>query len=184
MPKTRDIQYHYYNNRNRNIINISGNCGEIVRNFYGNQKINDFKNLALLTELNNYKYVNNEIKKWVEESRNFAKEHNIPLSDLFYWEQRVGNWGTLYSFEQDIAIEEFCPFNNKEILLAFFCITSEMRKYPDYKFLKKLINSLWSETLIEPINPVYGIKPRLKSILKEFIYSHYQLRKVIHMMKH
>ena len=48
----------------------------------------------------------------------FAKANNISILGLFCWEQRMGQWHALYQYEQDVAIEEFCPFNNKGLLLS------------------------------------------------------------------
>ncbi|MBJ3793540.1 hypothetical protein I8J38_34180, partial [Bacillus sp. OA1] len=88
------------------------------------------------------------------------------ILDLFYWEQRMGNWGTMYQAEQDIAIEEFCPFNNRRLLIALLKLEKEYRQGPEHIIYKKMINSLWPETLSEPINPLNFKAQVKKQILK------------------
>ncbi|MDR3583743.1 MAG: hypothetical protein P4L59_00255 [Desulfosporosinus sp.] len=152
----RNIQYHYYNNQNK--INVNGNGGEIVRNYYGNIKINDVSDLYCIFDIPENRYVMAQIDKWYRDAKGFSEEYSIPITDLFYWENRMGNWFALAPLEQDIAIEMFCPFNNKELLLAIFTIDSSRRSAPNYTFFKDLIYNMWSETLTQPINPENIIK--------------------------
>ena len=66
----------------------------------------------------------------------------------------MGNWGAMYPFEQDIAVEEFCPFYNKNMLFSIMRIDPKNRSFFRSKFHQNLIKYLWPETLTEPINPV------------------------------
>ena len=98
----------------------------------------------------------------------------IPLIDLFYWEQRLGNWGSLYPFEQDIAIEENCPHTNKNLILSLFRIPIKKRSYPKCVFIYNLIKTLWPETLSEPINPVGPLGKINKNIKKYTMLRYYK----------
>jgi len=155
LPKTADIQYHYYNNSGTNIINVNGNGGEIARCFYGytSRTINP----RILLHFSNYpadnEFIKKELEHWYYDAYEYSREVNIPLLDLFYWEQRMGNWGALYPFEQDIAIEEISPFNNKSLLISLLSIHPKKRRSPHYHFFIKLILSLWPDVLAVPINP-------------------------------
>ena len=40
----------------------------------------------------------------------------------------MGNWGTMYQAEQDIAIEEFCPFNNRKLLMILLSVDKDVGK--------------------------------------------------------
>jgi hypothetical protein len=76
----------------------------------------------------------------------------------------MGNWGALAPFEQDIAIEEISPFNNRSLIATLLKVHPSKRKAPNYELFRKLIQALWSDTLLEPINPGENL---LKNIIKE-----------------
>ncbi|MCD2448859.1 hypothetical protein GO003_000390 [Methylicorpusculum oleiharenae] len=174
LPKTENIQYHYDKNYHKDVVNINGNCTEIARCYYGhtNMKISLDMLLAFSGYNNKIPFFNIQIEKWFFTANQYSEEFNIPLLDLFYWEQRLGNWGANYPFEQDIAIEEISPFNNRTLLLSILKIDPNRRKSPNYYFFEKLIRLLWSDVLLEPINPDESFLRKFKNgnaILKYFI---------------
>ena len=69
------------------------------------------------------------------------------------------------AFEQDIAIDEFCPFYNKNLLLGILRINPKKRVNPKSEFFYNLIKYLWEDTLSEPINPSSSIR-NLRWIIK------------------
>ena len=155
LPKTNAIQHHFYHHRDKNIINLNGNCGAIARCHFGYAE-NELPASALpwfTPYLNKNNFVNREIMSWCRSAKNFASEYRIPLIDLFYWECRTGNWAPLYPFEQDIAIEELSPFNNRALLYAQLLLPAKLRNGPPHKFFRHLIMSMWPEVLVEPMNP-------------------------------
>jgi len=82
------------------------------------------------------------------------RKTNIRLLDLFYWENRVGNWLTTCQAEFDTAWQDiFTPFNCRLLLMNMLSVPEKYRRPPDYLFYRKLIQSLWSEVLQAPINP-------------------------------
>jgi hypothetical protein len=167
LPETTFTQHHFYNSYTSDVINVSGNGAEIVRCFYGhtNRKI-DANSLATFSRYpRKNKYVNQQIRLWLDDAEKYSAEYGIPMLDLFYWEQRMGNWAALYHFEEDIAINEFSPFNNKNLLLNMLKTRPQRRISPKYKFFDNLIRYLWKETLAEPINPA-GIIGYVKKIIK------------------
>ncbi|MDP3334168.1 MAG: hypothetical protein Q8Q40_00910 [Methylococcaceae bacterium] len=165
LPKTENIQYHYDRNYNNNVININGNCAEIARCYYGHtgMKIS----LDMLLVFSGYKnkipFFENQIEKWYLTANKYSEEYGISLLDIFYWEQRLGNWGANYPFEQDIAIEEMSPFNNRSLLLSILKIDPNNRKSPNYYFFEKLVRILWNDVLLEPINPDENLFKKLKN---------------------
>lgn len=185
LPKTRHIQYFSDNYSDPNIINISGNASAMSKCHYG--YTNKDISLDMLVffsghHLSKNKFVRQELAEWLKDASQYSKEYGIPVLDLFYWEQRMGNWGALQSFEKDMAIEEVCPFNNRSIHTSFLKVDPSRRASPDYKFFRKLLQHLWPETLSEPINPynnkfkgvIKTLRGRIKrnALLK---YSMYQL---------
>lgn len=154
-PMMGHIQYHYEHSRADNMINVNGNGAEIARCFYGYTKRE--VSLEMLLTFSGYAhrsaFVEEELARWLPDAKQYAQTAQIPLLDLFYWEQRMGNWGALYPFQQDIAIEEVSPFNNRALLFSLLGVRPERRRYPRYHIFRKLMEHLWPDVLSEPINP-------------------------------
>jgi hypothetical protein len=72
---------------------------------------------------------------------------------LFYWEERLANWGTQVQIDKDIAQEDLIPFNSRQLIHYFFSIEPVHIDRPDFLFFKKIIGNLWCELLITPTNP-------------------------------
>lgn len=155
LPKTAHIQYHYDSNKGYDGINLNGNCSEITRQSFGH--ISGKVSLDMIFTFNKYKgkipYFNERLEEWYPGAKQFSEDFGIPLLDLNYWEQRIGNWHALWQYEQDIAIEESSPFNHRGIINALLQVPANERKSPKYTFFIKLVSRLWPEVLSEPINP-------------------------------
>ena len=169
LPKTSNIQWHYYENSDKNMININGNGGETLRRRYARVDTGEKINIKSLFALTNYSLFNSDIEKWYEETLPFSKEYKLNILDLFHWEQRMGHWHALYQYEQDIAIEEFSPFNNKELVLTVLKVDPDKRKYFKCTFFIELMEQLWPEVLSEPINPKRGfnLKRKIPTLIKK-----------------
>ena len=155
LPKTAQIQYHCDNHYDPDVMNVNGNGAEIARCFYGYTRRQVSLDALLLFSGYGRKarLVEAELEKWYRPACRYAADAGIPLLDLFYWEQRMGNWGALYPFEQDIAVEEISPFNNRSLLHALLQVPPERRKAPNYLFFWKFAQHLWTDALSEKVNP-------------------------------
>lgn len=175
LPKTLTIQYHYHYSQNK--ININGNGGEIARCTYGvnHPKKIDGKYIAAITGYPSQSYVISCLNRWLKESKEFAELHNLDIIDLFYWEQRMGNWHAKYQAEQDIAIEEFSPYNNRKLLMTLLKISPEHRKSSNYNLYQLLISKLWPETFEVPINPL-NAGEKIKMVISDIIPPHIKIR--------
>ena len=155
LPKTTHIQYHYDTNDGYEGINVNGNCSEITRQSFG--QASGKVSLDMIFTFNRYKgkvpYFNEQLEEWYPGAKQFSEEFGIPLLDLNYWEQRIGNWHALWQSEQDMAIEEISPFNYRGLINALLQVPANERKSPKYTFFIKLVHHLWPEVLSEPINP-------------------------------
>ena len=185
LTKTTHIQYFedLYGN-DPNVINVNGNVLETARCYYGytNKEISlDMLFFYTGHQVSNNTFVRQELAEWLKDARKYSKEYGIPVLDLLYWEQRMGNWGALQPFEKDMAIEEVSPFNNRTIITSLLKIKASRRASPDYLFFRKLLQHLWSETLSEPINPynnklkgfIKTLRGRIKrnALLKYYLYQ-------------
>lgn len=171
LSKTKNIQFHFNQKGKDYTVNINGNGAEILRCFYGNYSGEaTFKMLIYFSGFPNNKFVVKELYSWYSSAKRYAKEIGFNILDLFYWEQRMGNWGALFPYEQDMAIEEISPFNNRSLLHMMYSAGYKNRRKPDHKIFNALITHLWSETLSEKINPDV---PKIKSLVKRYTYSRY-----------
>jgi hypothetical protein len=154
LPKTNAIYFHYLHNQGR--ININGNCGEICRRAYGvvpdSADLTD-ADLARILRYPGDPFVTREMATWRAEIMDSEYARSFDLLDLLHWEQDMGNWGAQYPAEQDLAIEEFSPFNNRALLTTLTSVSHRDRNPPNHPIFRALIESLWAECLSEPINP-------------------------------
>lgn len=155
LPKTRII-YATLTNGLRS-INVNGNGSEVCRNSYDGFGLISGENISIaqLTGLIGYyksKFVEYELARWKYDLElNGAPGYHI--LDLLYWEQGMSNWGAQYAAEQDIAIDDFSPFNNRLLFTTLLSLPREYRSGPRFPIYAKLIEKMWPETLAEPINP-------------------------------
>jgi hypothetical protein len=97
---------------------------------------------------------------------------NLPIGilDLFYWEQKCGNWLAVGQTEWDITgNSSFTPYNCRALLATLLAVNEEYRLPPFYELHRALIKELWPEALSVPINPhktMYREKPNVKSVTK------------------
>ncbi|MFM1651725.1 hypothetical protein ACI7RC_06445 [Brevibacillus sp. B_LB10_24] len=174
LPKTFTIYHHYKHSQGK--LNVCGNASEVARKSTHLTYRKKFSG-RLLAKYSGYKgirYVTSQYEKWLRDTEPVAAQYNLHVFDLFYWEQRMGNWGAMYPAEQDIAIEEFCPFNNRTLLEALLSVDVKYRVTPNCLLYQELIRHMWEGVLSEPINPL-SLRGRVKRSLNN-IYQRYVLR--------
>lgn len=136
-----------------NYIHVSGVCGEIARNFWfrNYDKGVSAQELISVSKYKGLQYMEKAISKWFDEAE--SVKNLVNLYDLNFWENICGNWGAKSLAEQDIAIEEIWPYNNRKLLGLLLSVKEEYRRPPFYKLQREIIKGLWKETLCKPINP-------------------------------
>lgn len=169
LPKTLTFYEFYRNHQDK--VNINGRGAETARCYYPFEKNPTAEFLAKVTGYPGDNFAITEIKRWLEKVRPFLKDKKIDLIDFYYWEHRMGNWGGTDPAEQDVAIEEFCPFNNRKLMMILLSTKRKYRSEPNYKLHKEMIYYLWSELLAEPINPVSTFDYLKKYIKSKMPYT-------------
>lgn len=178
LSKTENIQSHFtrYSGAQQKVINLNGNAAEILRCFYGNYRSTPSLNMLLyFSGFPNSEFIKQELSDWYQDATVYSKKTEMNLLDLFYWEQRMGNWGSQFPSEQDIAIEEISPFNNRLLIQTLYATGFKKRKKPNHPVFKKLIQNLWEEVLSEPFNPD---ESHIKSALKRNALVYYFVLKL------
>jgi len=147
------VIYNVYYKQFPDKMIVNGDVSAITRNYFERRKDVSGAILAALAGYRGLAYPTRECSKWLKESRDIARNSNIDVLDLFYWEQRVGNWGALGPAETDISVEEFSPFNCRSLLVALLSVDRKHRDKYSNRLYREMIKRMWGETLREPINP-------------------------------
>ncbi|MDH3752667.1 MAG: hypothetical protein OEU32_02245 [Acidimicrobiia bacterium] len=164
LPKTAAIQALYDLHHGTGHIHVTGNAGEIVRNFYGRLRVPLPRPLLLRTLVaaagypRHDRYIRSELERWLVDALPYAAEQGVPILDLFYWEQRMGNWAAQGAFELDLAMEELAPLSSATLVAEALTVDVGARLPPDYDWCRDLVRGLWPEALGEPVNPGTAMK--------------------------
>jgi hypothetical protein len=156
--------YNYYKNFSDR-VNLPGNIASAGYELYTHKKMKiSAESLAHLNNVGNYGYAKAYYEKWLRESREVCAAHNMTLLHLFYWEERMGNWGTQVQMDKDIAQEDFNLFNSRQLIELFLSVPRNYLERPDFRLQREIINHMWPEVLLVPINP--SAQKKIMKILK------------------
>jgi hypothetical protein len=169
LPKTANI-YHHLKNTPRDSVNINGNGAEIFRCYYGVSAIRlGPKSLSVLSGVDKWPLLERGISSWYIKTGalSYAKKNRISILDLFYWEQRMAKWGSMYPLEQDVAIDEISPFSNRKLIFTMLRESKSDRGGPDFRSSVAIINNLEPSLNNFPINPDSSKSAGIISFIKK-----------------
>ena len=135
-------------------VNASGNISDLCRTVYGINPVHEIADLLTLVHLVDSGYAADSLKQWYAEAKQRCDALGYNLRDLFFWEQVLGNWGSMFAAELDIAIDEFYPFGTRRLVEIILAVDERSRPYTNSKVHRRIIEMLWPELLSEPINPI------------------------------
>ncbi|MBL4763663.1 MAG: hypothetical protein JKX67_00035 [Colwellia sp.] len=154
IPQSENKRVLYYDffSGFKDEVNISGVVGELCRSRFGDKREVSAKKLSAIFGRDDSTYAVQMTQKWLDEVKiNNVEQTGVNIWDLFYWEQFIGNWGVSGQASSDIAIEEFFPFNCRNIIELSYGLDD--LAYEDSPLFIALINHMWPEALSEPVNP-------------------------------
>lgn len=135
---------------------IKGDVGEIARCNFRLGRSSDSgvtaHELAALAGRPIHPFLINAFEGWLSGAR--GRSYNVPLLDLFCWEQDAGRLHEMIQAECDIARESFTPLNCRSLLTTMLSVPERHRQRPTFDLFRMLIQRLWPQTLMEPINGV------------------------------
>lgn len=171
------IIYCSYKCFNPEKVQINGNVSGIAKCCYRLSKLSKVsgETLAKFAEMGKNTFAIKQFEKWLSTTEGIEKRYGINILDLFFWEQREGNWAAMTFTEADIANETFTPYNCRCLLTTLLSVEEKHRMKPKYELYKKLIMHMWPETLELPINP-QPFKDRVKRLLKLLLYPGQRIR--------
>ena len=151
-------------------VRTTGDVGEVAKCVYrvGPSSNRDVtaRDLAVLTRLPPHRFVLSAFESWLSEAR--AHCCNVPLMDLFYWEQEAGRLQGMIQAECEIARESFAPLNCRRLLATMLSVPEPFRQEPVFEFFRLIMERLWPDVLLVPINgqPQVGTEAVLRRTLE------------------
>lgn len=145
------FNYYKYFPDKVNLPGIFITCGEEMVPLQN--KPHDGLNYARLIQVSKYNYAIEYYSRWLEEAKGQCEDFNINIINLFYWEERIANWGTQTQLDKDIAQEDIVPYNSRELIELMLSIDDKYKQIPDYLVFREMTRVLWPEALKAPVNP-------------------------------
>ncbi|MCA9563795.1 MAG: hypothetical protein KC561_09915, partial [Myxococcales bacterium] len=172
LPKHRLIEGHRQATGGR--LPINGNGAEVFRSFYDKRGRVSEKSVtgSWLAARQGYagdKFAEEQAGKVIRALKPAAR-FGFHLLDLAYWEDRMGNWGTLFAAEQDVVTDEITPFSNRQLIEMMLSTPRRYRLAPKMKAFKALLDELHPGLAHLPWNPsgpskmVWQLRGRLAGI--------------------
>lgn len=122
---------------------INGNISEIARNYFNYITPITAKKLALLNGYSDNTYVIDTYQEWLSHNKGLSKDYDYNLLDLFYWEEKMGNWTAKAKTEANaMNFELMSPFNSRALLQLLLATKRKDRDKFTSRLYKKIIEHL------------------------------------------
>ncbi len=169
--------YHVFFKQYKTNLNIT--CvSEFARNYYHYQvdsKKVDGKVLARLNAFGGIAYVEDLYQKWINDSKSIFDKYGYNILDMFYWEEKMGNWLANGRSAMGTVIEDFSLVNCHQLMELFLSVDEKNRDRYFPVLHKKIIeqldetalsvypNNSWKYRIIRTLNVigVYTLYKRL-----------------------
>lgn len=134
---------------------LNGNVSEIARNFYGfmPRSLVDENYLTSAMDADLSPLTRAQIRKWLPGARLACDRGHIELSDLLYWEFRMGCWQAYVQVQLGGLLEIFTPYNCRRLLEILLGAPNGARSGVLAPLYREIIAQRWPELLQIPINP-------------------------------
>lgn len=172
-PDNTATIFNAYKKHFHEYIILNGNISEIARSFYGNFQHIKGKKLAYFSSAEEYPYAVKVYEAWVKENKDSFQANGYNLLDMFYWEERMGNWAAKGKTEALLGAEFFSPFNSRKLISFLLSVDRKYRDTQPNQLFDEVLRLLSPALLKEPINP----DPKTKAIImmKKFgLYDMYR----------
>lgn len=136
---------------------INGNISEIARNYYNYIYPITPQKLTLLNGYSDNPFVIETYQNWLSQNRNLFNKLNYNILDMFYWEEKMGNWTAKAKTEAHaMHLELMSPFNSRALLNLLLATKRDHRDKFTSKLYCKIIENLvdnHKEVNAIPTNP-------------------------------
>jgi hypothetical protein len=134
---------------------LNGNVSEIARNFYGfvPDRLVDEDYLTCAMDVDRSPLTRAEMKRWLPSARAACKAGDIELTDLLYWEFRMGCWQAYVQLQLGALFDIFTPYNCRRLLETMLGAPNGARSGMVAPLYRGIIARAWPELLDVPVNP-------------------------------
>jgi hypothetical protein len=153
---------------------VSGNISEIARNEYGIIHQPTGKRLASFLKYPGNAHCTAIYDRWIQDHQALFESTDYLLTDLFYWEESLGNkLGKSVSEAAAVGRQVFPAFNCRALMLTLLSVEPRFRSKQENILYQKIAAHLWPESLTLPVNP--GLKKiAIKYLQRLGIYDLYK----------
>lgn len=157
--------YNYYLHFG-NRVNIPGSVatgGQWWYPVFRKHKTTD--TLLDINQLGSFPHAREAYASWLDGCRPWCERTGFELLDLFYWEERLGNWGTQVQVDKDMAQLDINPLNSRLLVKIMLSVEPiHALEFGSYPVNRGINMNLWPETMSMPINP--GMKNRMLRLVE------------------
>jgi len=141
---TKSIDFPRYLNLTGNIfknhIYLSGKVSEVARNYFGYKKNITPKDLSILNGYSIHPFPIKQYSEYLSKNNTIFKKLNYNLLDMFYWEEKMGNWAAKSKTESEsLKRTVIAPFNSRELLTLLLSVNRKFRDSHNNKLYNKII---------------------------------------------
>jgi hypothetical protein len=141
-------------------MTITGNLSEIARNYFGDVGYRTGGDLAQTIRLGGLDHAEEAFDEWLQSGLPVFQAYGYDYRDMFYWEERTGNWAAKGKTEGALRGNVFSPFSS-HILLETLLSTNRADRDKHFNTLYDTILKILSPNALDvPINP----NPRIRVI--------------------
>lgn len=146
--------YHEFYKKHRTKLNITL-VSETARNYFHYQASSEKvtgKTLARLNKFEGFPFVEKQYDDWIQANKKDFETNGYNILDMFYWEEKMGNWLANGRSSMANAIEDFSPFNCKNLMTLFLSVDEKYRDRYNPILHRRIIEKLSKDVLAVPIN--------------------------------
>lgn len=156
---------------------ISGALSEIARNYFGYNRNMSGMELSFVNGFYTHKYPTKLYELYIKCNKDIFHKLGYHLLDMFYWEEKMGNWAAKAKTEFNALGETIIsPFNSRELFSLLLSVKRKYRDSHNNKLYNRIIFHLSNgkkEVVELPINP--SRKQDIIRLMKKFrLYNLYK----------
>lgn len=153
---------------------LNGNCSEIARNYFGSVPVPSAADLSRLIGYSRVPYVVNYCKNWLRANGGLLSDTGYHVLDVFYWEEKMGNWGAKKRAETN-AVDRviYSPTNSRGLMETCLSVPRKFRDAHNNILFQKIIRNLADDKELPEINPFPKTK-MITRLKRAGIYQIYQ----------
>jgi hypothetical protein len=154
-------------------MTITGNVSEVARSYFGSIEYHTGADLARIMGLGGVVYAEEIFEQWLRSEMPHFRDAGYDYRDMFYWEEKMGNWAAKGKTEASMNGLVYSPFCS-HILLDTLLSTDRAQRDKHFNTLYDTMLRMMSPKALDlPVNP--NRKQNVIRMMKRLgIYSLYR----------